>query len=97
MDAEHGIDKQALQSKDGDNTKLTQTWGDLLARDVKLIADGCSGVISLPGWEKSKGARLENFVALQAGYSDFWLYHGRGNPPEHMTRADVLTIIARNT
>ena len=88
----------ALKSKDGDPADVTsiETWGDMLARDVKLIADECDGgIIFLDGWEGSRGARLEAFVGVICGRS-FWRYLGDGHV-EEMRAKLVLTKIARHT
>lgn len=59
---------EAMASTDGimpETNKVSgETWGDFLARDVKLIADELDAIILLPEWETSRGARLEAFVSL---------------------------------
>jgi hypothetical protein len=41
-----------------------ETWAQILARDIVIVADKVDGVVFLPGWDKSRGARLEAFVGL---------------------------------
>ena len=49
------------------------TWGDTLAKDVKLVSDVVDGIIAMPTWYKSKGARLEIFVATLCK-KPVWVY-----------------------
>lgn len=54
MDIDDGVDFNNLPS-----------WGTLLSRDVKAIADsGIEGICVLPGWSLSRGARLEVALGL---------------------------------
>lgn len=53
-----------LASMDGKLAKVgNKEWADFLSEDVKLIAKDVDGVAVLEGWERSRGARLETFVA----------------------------------
>lgn len=56
---------ELLLQSDGTHSSVPNvpTWGECLAADVKLIADVVGGVIVLPGWKSSRGARLETYVS----------------------------------
>jgi Domain of unknown function (DUF4406) len=80
------IKKAAKASKDGKliNGKIGgETWGQILARDVEVVADQVDGIVFLPKWPDSKGARLEAFVALLAGKTDFINYSDRRKMEKH--------------
>ena len=68
MDADDGIDGEAMASENGDATKLSLTWAQLLSRDVLILGDeteaAVDGIVFLPGWTASRGAKLEAFTAL---------------------------------
>jgi hypothetical protein len=60
---------RCLASQDGavDSVPGT-TWGYALARDVEIIADhDIEAIVCMKGWERSRGARLEVFVARLLG------------------------------
>lgn len=71
LDEPH-IRKAILKSKDGNLAALQEATGesfaDFLSRDVKIVADPeTEAVIVLPGWEHSRGATLEVYVAGELG------------------------------
>lgn len=55
---------RAVYASDGSpGTTPGFTWGDALAHDVKLVADHVDALAVLPGWEESKGACTEVWLA----------------------------------
>jgi hypothetical protein len=54
----------SLASPDGAMPR--EAWAARLSRDLlRLVTDGVQAVVVLPGWEHSKGASLETFVAYR--------------------------------
>lgn len=41
-------------------------WSDYLRKDIRALMD-CQGVITLPGWQESRGASLEVHIAHALG------------------------------
>lgn len=44
-----------------------QPWAFYLRRDLVLLSEHCDRIVLLPGWENSKGARLEVHVGRELG------------------------------
>lgn len=84
---------QAMASVDGKIGDVKVTWGECLAQDVVLIADHVDGLCFLPGWEKSRGARLEAFTALLCNRR-FARLDGETAIP--MTSFEVRSILMNN-
>lgn len=74
-----------------------ETWAECLARDVVLVGDVCAGIIFLPGWERSRGAKLEAFTGLLCG-KEFGAYvaHEGAEPVEWVTHEAVRNILRLN-
>jgi hypothetical protein len=94
----------AMTSTDGDpNNRVHmggKTWADFLARDVKLIADKVQGIIFLPEWYKSRGARLEAFVGLLQADFEFFQFVDVSDTAfqlQPLSRVDVLRMICAVT
>ena len=85
----------ALESPDGAPIDDHGTWGDFLARDVKLIADEVQGIIFLHNWHMSRGARLEAFVGILCGHNFARWVPGVGI--EAISPKSVLTQLTRFT
>lgn len=71
-----------------------ETWGEILARDVRIVADQVDGVALLPNWQHSKGAKLEVTVALLAGKNVYEYHTGAGITP--LSREWVKEVLYAN-
>jgi hypothetical protein len=92
--------KAARESVDGapmPKESGAETWAECLARDVVLVGDVCAGIIFLPDWIKSRGAKLEAFTGLLTG-KQFAVYigHEGAEPVEWIGATAVREALRAN-
>lgn len=71
-------------------------WGDYLGEDIKIVCK-CRGIILLPEWERSRGARVEIAAALmQALKYDFQFFeyweNGDNFGVDELTKTEMRSI-----
>lgn len=70
-----------------------KTWAECVRHDLEKLLK-CQSIAMLPGWDKSRGAKLEHYIATELGmsvYSAFSLEkHEPGSDPNH--DASITTL-----
>jgi hypothetical protein len=86
--------KLALASEHGNMADVASegTWGDCLARDVKMLADELDDIVLLPGWAASRGAVLEAVVGLLCA-AKFYIWCVTDDCPHPVTREWVAETV----
>lgn len=51
-----------------DEDKPGMEWEDFMRQDIKMLMD-CDTIHMLPGWKRSRGARLEHLIAMELGFA----------------------------
>jgi Domain of unknown function (DUF4406) len=79
---------------DIDNEQEDWKWGDYLAEDIRLICNECSGMILMPEWIRSRGAKLEVAAGLMQSlkYPEFefrFYKNGKASDPISKDRIAV--------
>lgn len=54
------------------NSDTTMAWADCMRLDIAELVK-CQGIALMPGWGKSKGAKLEQHIAEQLGMAEVHL------------------------
>lgn len=45
-----------------------KSWAEYLRKDIRMLMD-CDAIWLMPGWSKSRGARLEHHIANELGFA----------------------------
>lgn len=77
----------------GDEGRYTPSWTLALRRDVSMIASKADVLAVMPGWEDSKGCKLEIFVAVSLGIP--CIDAKTTEPMQFIANDGALTLIRR--
>ena len=69
IDRQYGRDEHSPEPSQGDLRKI-------IARDLELLIHDCDAIAMLPGWQRSKGAKIERAVARFLGLEIFYYMDG---------------------
>jgi hypothetical protein len=56
------------------NCDPTAGWAFCMRKDIAELVT-CEAIGLLPGWEKSRGAKLEHHIATQLGMKEVFVFH----------------------
>jgi hypothetical protein len=97
-DVMQGAARQSVDGKFDADLSAGETWGTVLARDIIVVADNVKGLIMLPGWQQSRGARLEAMAGILCGHLFFtYRLHEHPTPHVRLTRYSRMQIMNQIT
>lgn len=70
-----GLTIVSPHEKGGEGEEGEAAWNKYLREDIVAMMT-CHAIVLLPGWTRSKGAKLELSIALGLGFS-VWLWNGK--------------------
>lgn len=92
--AEHGNWLDVFMHNDYDNApnNMARDIGNM----VEVIISRCDGVVLLPGWEDSKGAKIEAFTAITFGLKPH-IYDEDYEEPFFTSKYQIMKAITKTT
>ena len=76
--------------------KEDPSWADCMRVDIAALIE-CESIVMLPGWQRSRGARLELHIARELGLRVYGLHTLLAELPPSIPRGLAATQIRRHT
>lgn len=70
-EAKMALGKCAVNPFDLNDDQKTKKWSDYMRKDISALVQ-CDSILMLPGWQFSKGAGLELYIASILGFTIYY-------------------------